>query len=249
MHASGDTALVAAVRGGHTECAKLLLAAGATVNQPNRRATALEVASQRGHVDCVKLLLANGAAVNQAADGTPLYAACEQGQAECVSLLCAAGAAANQAREDGTTPLLIACWHGFASCVALLCAANAAVDQTAEDGCSPLFAASQHGHAECAKLLVEAGAAVDEARQDRTMLAANGWSGAGLDLTEFEGWTPLLIAAANGHQPVVALLASHGASRQPPSVPTSAEELAEEGGHADLLAWLQRTRDGSAPHV
>ena len=64
---------------GEIGCVRLLLEAGAAVNQAD------------------------------AEGFTPLYVACQEGHFECAQLLRDAGAAANQAPQNGATPLYIAC--------------------------------------------------------------------------------------------------------------------------------------------
>ena len=65
-HFEGCTALQAAIRGGHMNAVRMLLAAGADCNarggdQPDLHGkTALEIAAERGHLDITHLLLASG---------------------------------------------------------------------------------------------------------------------------------------------------------------------------------------------
>jgi ankyrin repeat protein len=53
----GDTALIAASRGGHAEVCEVLLKAGANASlRKSNRATALDIAKARGLADVIKLL-------------------------------------------------------------------------------------------------------------------------------------------------------------------------------------------------
>lgn len=74
----GLTALLLAVREGHTETVRALLDGGADINQvtPADKTTPLLLAAINGHYDLAKLLLARGANPNLASDAgaTPLYA-------------------------------------------------------------------------------------------------------------------------------------------------------------------------------
>ena len=75
----GATALLLATRGGYTDAAKMLVAAGANVNQISAgdRTTPLLIATINGHFDLAMWLLEQGANPNLAAHNgvTPLYAA------------------------------------------------------------------------------------------------------------------------------------------------------------------------------
>ena len=69
----------AALAGGHTEIAYLLLEKGADVNAGGEQnATALQFASNAGHTEMVRILLEHGADVNATGGkyGTSLQAAC-----------------------------------------------------------------------------------------------------------------------------------------------------------------------------
>ncbi len=62
----GETALIAAARGGHTEAAQILLDAGADVNATDiQEQTALITAAQWGHTETVQALLVAGAEVEK----------------------------------------------------------------------------------------------------------------------------------------------------------------------------------------
>ena len=75
----GHTALILAVRSGYTDAAKMLVAAGADVNQVSAgdKTSALLIATINGHFDLAKWLLDQGADPNASATNgvTPLYAA------------------------------------------------------------------------------------------------------------------------------------------------------------------------------
>ena len=75
----GHTALILAARGGYADAAKMLVAAGADVNQMSAgdKTSPMLIATINGHFDLAKWLLDQGANPNAAADNgvTPLYAA------------------------------------------------------------------------------------------------------------------------------------------------------------------------------
>ena len=91
--AGGYTAFLFAARHGTVESARLLLAAGANVNDtaPDGR-SALVLAAHSGHRALVDFLLAEGANPNAAAGYTALHAAVLQGDLPMVEALLAAGA-------------------------------------------------------------------------------------------------------------------------------------------------------------
>lgn len=102
------TPLHRAAERGHTEAARVLLAAGADLNATDKiGGTPLRYAADGGHAEVVGLLLASGAQVN-VSDGygeTPLHIAARRGYKDIVSLLVANGAQVNLRDRSGTTPL------------------------------------------------------------------------------------------------------------------------------------------------
>ncbi len=113
---------------GHTAGVKLLIKAGADLNQArNDGVTPLFIASQEGLVEVVEILVkATGADLNQASDGaTPLFQASSIGHVEVVEILIQAGADLNQGPDDGATPLFMASQNGHAKAVEILVKAGA----------------------------------------------------------------------------------------------------------------------------
>jgi uncharacterized protein len=101
----GDTALMFAARVGDLESAKLLVAAGAKVNDRDAwGVSATVLAAQSGYGDLVEFLLENGADANAAAAGfTALHEAIMRRDEKIVSALLAHGADPN-ARLETWTP-------------------------------------------------------------------------------------------------------------------------------------------------
>jgi ankyrin repeat protein len=93
---NGETPLWTASRNGDfVEVVRLLMDAGALINQANNEGvTPLSVASEIGHVEVVRLLIDAGALINQAdEDGaTSLFMASLNGHVDVVRLLIDAGA-------------------------------------------------------------------------------------------------------------------------------------------------------------
>ncbi len=145
---------------GHINGVKLLIKAGADLNQTrNDGSTSLFMASQNGHAKAVEILVKAGADLNQTRGGvTPLFMASKNGHAEVVQILVKAGADLNQGHDDGATPLFIASQNGHAEAVEILIQAEADLNQARDDGTTPLFMASQYGHAGVVGILVKAGA-------------------------------------------------------------------------------------------
>ena len=204
-----DSKLLEAAKNGETELVKLLIAAGADVNQADKDGeTPLHNAAIFGHAECVKLLLAAGADVNAKGNAkvnddndddtwnsytscTPLIVAVGNDHAECAKLLIAAGADVNMASEDGETPLFWAAYYGRAECAKLLIDAGADVNKAYKDGDTPLYWTASDGLTEFMKLLIDAGADVNKADEC--------------------GYTPLYQAADNGRAECVKLLLDAGA--------------------------------------
>ena len=158
------TPLFEACVSGHTRIARMLLTAGADVNQlVGPGYTALYNASFNGHADTVRLLTENGADVNSASHEhfSPLYISCQEGHTECAKALLRVGAQPNNARrEEGATALYIASQNGHALCVESLIDSRATIDQPMLDGSTPLMIACYFRHVRVVELLLRAGASL-----------------------------------------------------------------------------------------
>ncbi len=111
---------------GYTDGVKLLIKAGADLNQPrDDGATPLFMASQNGHAEIAKILVDAGADLNQTWNGaTPLFMASQNGHAEIAKILVNAGADLNQT-WNGETPLFQASQDGHVEVVEILVKAGA----------------------------------------------------------------------------------------------------------------------------
>ncbi len=191
---AGDkvSGLFVASHTGRNDIVKLLVDAGADLNQTWNGATPLFQASQNGHTEVVQVLVKAGADLNQTWNGaTPLFQATQNGHAKVVQVLVDAGADLNQTWH-GATPLFKASQNGHAKVVQVLVDAGANLNQTWH-GVTPLFQASRYGHAEVVQVLVDARANLNQADDD-------------------DGATPLFIASQNGHAEVVEILVKNGAN-------------------------------------
>ena len=205
---------------GHPDCAELLIAAHARVDELEPEAhpstdgflgvarTALHIASCNGHLNVLTVLLRAGAdvlAVTSREGATALFYASEQGHEDCVALLLDASrrrllpllSAASQRRHvdagkrSGQTPLYIAAKNGHAACVQQLLEERADPNiPRTHDGMSPLIMAAHGGHTDVVRALLDASADA-AATTSRTVRTETGVTRAGL--------TALQAATMNGH--------------------------------------------------
>ena len=129
--ADGKTPLYVATCHGSLECVRLLIEAGAQMNQgKTNEEPPLFLAALRGHLEVVRFLVESGANKDQ---GT----------------------------TDGATPLHVAAWKGHVEVVRFLVESGANKDQSQRyDGATPLFIAAQEGHIEVVRFLIESGSLV-----------------------------------------------------------------------------------------
>ena len=220
----GRTALRAAAWGGHVDVVNLLLQYGAIVDlADNEGRTALIAAAYVAHAPVVERLIEAGANVNCAdADSRTALAVAALGpvesvenRAKVVSLLVDAGAAVDHRDRDMMTPLVVAAYEGHADVCELLLDAGADVDATDSAGRTTLQAAVISAASPVVALLLFWGAAVDVIdAEGRTVLGVASQMGdarivrqlldRGLDELHRDnaGWTPLHIAAFEGHAEV-----------------------------------------------
>jgi ankyrin repeat protein len=165
LEKGGFTPFLFASRSGDVDSAKLLLAAGAAVNDPAPDGnSALVIASHSGHGRLAAFLLDKGANPNAAGAGyTALHAAVLRGDLDLVKALLAHGADANAQLTKGTpmsrfgqdfslgahligaTPFFLAAKYAELEMMRALAAAGAHAGTAAKDGTSPLMAAAGIG--------------------------------------------------------------------------------------------------------
>src|SRR5262249_20079899 len=112
-------ALGLAIFFGHADLARLLVEAGADVNEPSRNAIhvyPLHSAVESGNVGLLKLLLTHGAKADpvEFLGATPLHSAAARGSREMVQELLAAGADPKRKTGDGKTAADLARQYGHA---------------------------------------------------------------------------------------------------------------------------------------
>jgi len=234
----GLTALIFAAREGDLESAKLLLEAGADVNETSEYGwTPLLTATNNRHYLLGKYLMEHGADVNKANKGawTPLYLATDNRNIEggdypvprpdmdhldYIKLLLEHGADPNARAKDNTLTRTIFTMQWFY-----------------EDGCTPFVRAAQSSDTELMQLLLDWGADPFIATNfgDTALTAAGGvgwvegvtyersakenleaikmlvYLGLDVNAANHDGRTPLMGAALKGRNDVVTFLVDHGA--------------------------------------
>ena len=224
----GYTALLFAVQQGTLETVKLLLAAGADVNDAAPEGTsALVVAAHSGHGAVATFLLERGANPNAADAGyTALHAAVLRGDVDLVKALLARGADPNApvvkatpARRNsadyalefdmvGATPFWLAARFLEPAIMRAVLAAGASPVFATKDGVTPVMAAVQ------ARRRVEPGFTADPIHDEQLMVESVTVAvepGVDVNAAGSDGTTALHTAASRGLNRVIELLAKRGA--------------------------------------
>jgi ankyrin repeat protein len=238
----GSTALLSAARSGDADSARLLIEAGAGVNDalPDG-SSALIVAVHSGHARVAGILLDKGANANADAVGyTALHAAVLRSDLALVKALLAHGANPNAPITKGTpvrrnsqdfelpktlmgaTPYLLAAKFLEADIMRALAAAGADTRTRMKDGATPLMAAAGMGIVAPAQdekrgtdrrgLAILDGGSVEPESRVLEAIHTALTLGSDIDATNPSGETALHIAAAQGYDTVVAALVERGAN-------------------------------------
>ena len=197
--------LACAIHGGNINCLRLLLEAGADIDNADFYGrTPLHLSAQCGHLDCLQLLLEAGAETDKADPNgnAALHWAAWSGRLDCLRLLLEAGADKDKGDTIGDTPLHVAADFGHKAarvgrndCLQLLLETGADKEKVNMFGDTLLHQAARGGHLDCLRLLLEAGAKTS---------ARNKY-----------GRTPLDIAELNDNEEAAALLRQHAATEAP----------------------------------
>ena len=152
----GKQAIWTAIEFKHPEVVKLLIDAGANVNEAGEYGqTMVMLASDHKNLEILNLLIQAGADVNRPNDYkiAPLASAAEQGNKEIVEALIKAGANVNARNTYGGTALQVAVMRGSIDIVKMLIDSGADV---ARDRAELLEIAKREKHTEIEKLIREA---------------------------------------------------------------------------------------------
>lgn len=224
---NGQTALSAALAGGHFRLAELLLKYGADIDAPDKDGkTALLVAVAKGHSRLVKMLLDRGADIH-AADKSGKTAsgyAIDIGSKETLELLLDRGANMDDVENHGV--LTRALVHGDEKTVDLVVGCGANINFTDWSGKTALMHAV-YGRNKVVRRLLDCGADLNASdRQGSTALI---WAaridnydaaklfldrGADADVKDGEGMTALMWALKRNHQRIAELLSDSNAIDQ-----------------------------------
>uniref|UniRef100_A0A8C8AEQ3 K Homology domain-containing protein n=1 Tax=Otus sunia TaxID=257818 RepID=A0A8C8AEQ3_9STRI len=217
-----NRSLAEACSDGDVNAVRKLLDEGRSVNEHTEEGESLLcLACSAGYYELAQVLLAMHANVEDRGnkgDITPLMAAASGGYVDIVKLLLVHCADVNAQSSTGNTALTYACAGGFVDIVKVLLKAGANIEDHNENGHTPLMEAASAGHVEVARVLLEYGAGINthsnEFKESALTLACYKGilaallieRGANLEEVNDEGYTPLMEAAREGHEEMVALL-------------------------------------------
>ncbi|KAJ4257424.1 hypothetical protein NW762_008548 [Fusarium torreyae] len=213
----------------HMLIAAFLIVAGADVDEPTTDGdTALMRGIKCGFSEQFATLVIHmkariNAIDNDGQSALHLSAASDVLEDETLPALINAGADINLIDYNGQTPLLVAIQHGRWSAAAKLVQSGADLEVRLPDGKTALHLAITMRNQEFTQVLISRGANIDRKLREHTPLtmaissrctpitAALLDSGANPNLPSRNGNTPLLAAAATGHDETVRYLIAHGA--------------------------------------
>jgi ankyrin repeat protein len=217
----GATALVWASNRNDLQMADLLIAAGANVNAANDYGvTPLALACVNGSAAMVDRLLKARANPNSSllTGETALMTCARTGNVEAVKSLIARGANVNaKEARNGQSALMWAVEQKHLAAARALIEHGADMRARSDGGFTPLLFAAQQGDLGLVQLLLAAGADVNEATPPPTYVEAFDTYALKTRPTLARpsappgGTTPLLMAAASGHEAVAIFLLEHGA--------------------------------------
>lgn len=207
----GTTPLHWAVHADAPVVVELLLEAGAKATARNRYGVPpLALAAVNGNAPIVELLLEAGADANAtlAADETVLMTAARTGEPDVVAALLDGGADPNAVETwRGQTALMWAAGEGHAQVIPVLLSHGADMTARSTKGWTALLFAVRQGQIGAVQTLLEAGGDVEETLPVAEETRRGGTSAE----AAATGLNAVLLAAANAHYELAALLVDRGA--------------------------------------
>ncbi len=220
---NGNTALLLAVSNGHLETMQYLLEKGAKLDgRDNNGNTALLLAASNGDLKAMQYLLEKGAKIDERDNNgnTALLLAAKKGRAQTVECLLNKGAKLDEKDNNGNTALLLAASNGDLKAMQYLLEKGAKIDERDNNGNTALLLAEKNGYETLGQWLAK--------KTDKAsfLLAAETgdfvlikkllqkWEQSGLNLLAVKdknGYTPLLLAIKNSHQPIITFLLDRSA--------------------------------------
>jgi ankyrin repeat protein len=231
----GTTALHWAAHGDDAALVELLIQAGADAKAANRYGvTPLWLACMNGNAASVEMLLKAGADANTVLpEGeTVLMTAARTGKAEAVRVLLQHGANVDTKENwHGQTALMWAAAEGHASVIDALVQRGADLRARSNGGFTALLFAAREGQIGAVQALLAAGADLNEAlpaRRGRETSTSPGVAAAQAEV----GLNAFLLAAANAHYELAAMLLDKGAD--PNAAPQGWTALHQ-------VSWVRKT--------
>ncbi|KFA79048.1 hypothetical protein S40288_08774 [Stachybotrys chartarum IBT 40288] len=200
---------------------KLILQAGAQVNEPNAAGETPCLLAVKGSSSMMKLLLDNGANPNvrDKTGKTAVMLASVKGYNLILGLLLDRGAEIDTKNDEGDTPILLTLQRGYLETVKLLIERGADINIKNEMGRTAVMLASVHGYRTIVELLLDRGAEIDAKNKegDSSLLLAlqNGFPetaklliarGADINVKNKMGHTPVSLASTHGYTTIFELL-------------------------------------------
>uniref|UniRef100_A0A8C9ZU57 Ankyrin repeat domain 52a n=1 Tax=Sander lucioperca TaxID=283035 RepID=A0A8C9ZU57_SANLU len=258
----GRTCLHAAASGGNVECLNLLLSSGTDLNKRDVMGrTPLHYAAANGRYQCTVTLVGAGAEVNEPDQTgcTPLhYSAASQAFSSCLEHLLDNGADPSMVNSKGYSAVHYAAYHGNKQNLELLLemSFNALGDIESSIPVSPLHLAADKGHWQALRVLTETAAYVDmqdAAGRSVLYLAAQKGYARCVEVLLAQGascllndnrlmWTPIHVAASNGHSDCLRMMIEYGEEGDLTNVADKFGQtplmLAVLAGHTDCVHYL-----------
>uniref|UniRef100_A0A665SW84 Uncharacterized protein n=1 Tax=Echeneis naucrates TaxID=173247 RepID=A0A665SW84_ECHNA len=261
----GRTCLHAAASGGNVECLNLLLSSGTDLNKRDIMGrTPLHYAAANGRYQCTVTLVSAGAEVNEPDQTgcTPLhYSAASQAFSSCLEHLLDNGADPSMVNSKGYSAVHYAAYHGNKQNLELVSSSvqsdiTSQLNLTNTIPVSPLHLAADKGHWQALRVLTETAAYVDmqdAAGRSVLYLAAQKGFARCVEVLLAQGascllndnrlmWTPIHVAAANGHSDCLRMMIDYGEEGDLTNVADKFGQtplmLAVLGGHTDCVHFL-----------